>query len=371
MSYSVVTPSIKKKFCKHRFERKWKQGTSICELVCSKCRTTNPLKSKNEKLTKYFSPAFKRTISILATVANFVDDFKFLTNWQTAEYQEWHLPATAEPHYWCGLWKTEGCLQTELHKKLGKGKMIYLKQFQRSCYRAKCKACYLKWIARQANSATRRIEQYSKDTGKKPIHLILCVPPSQYETPVKVLRQRMSRIQKIAKIEGTVVIFHPFRFSHKQRNWYPAPHFHLVGFASERNIKNAFGSYGWFVKNMGQRESTFQTLCYLLSHCGINKDYKTVTWYGSLSYSNLHVEKEPKITKCPVCGGDFVEIYYHNEYGEFNPVVPPDKPYEGLVDAEGWYRVGTEPTPQISEYRFDYAPTRDLNETLKGLAMAN
>lgn len=369
MSYLVSTPGIKKKFCKHEYKTFFPHGKPI--EACITCKQNKPKEHINTKLTDFVDPASKRTISILATVANFVEDYKFLTNWQTVEYQGWYLPVTAEPRCWCGLWRTVGCRQTELHKKLGKGKMIYLKQFQRSCYRAKCKVCYLKWIARQANAATRRIETYSQKCNKKPIHLILCVPPSQHEIPVKVLRQRMSKIQKIAKIKGTAVIFHPFRFNHKQRNWYPSPHFHLVGFGSERNIKNAFGSYGWFIKNMGQRESVFQTFCYLLSHCGINKDYKTVTWYGSLSYSNLHVEKEPKITKCPICGGDFEEIYYYTKYGEFNPVVPPDKPYEGLVEPEGWYPVYTDPEPVISEYKFDYAPTRDLNETLKGLAMAN
>ena len=325
-------------------------------------------KAKNQTLIPFLRPAFKRTISILSTVATFVEDYKFLTNWQIVEYQGWHLPATAEPHCWCGMWKTIGCLNAILHEKFGKGRLIYIKKFQQSCYRASCKECYLKWIARQADNATKRIETYSEKCNKKPIHLILCIPPSQHEMPVKILRERMSKILKVAKIEGTAVIFHPFRFSHKRRDWYPSPHFHLVGFGSERNIKSAFGSYGWFVKNMGQRESVFQTFCYLLSHCGINKDYKTVTWYGSLSYSNLPVDKEPRITKCPLCGGDFEEIYYIEE---FHPVVPPDKPYAGLVDPEGWYPVFTDPDSKISEYRYDYAPTKDTNEILKGLALVN
>jgi len=35
------------------------------------------------------------------------------------------------------------------------------------------------------------------------------------------------------------------------------------------DIENAFGRYGWYVKNKGTRNSIFQTFCYLLSHCGI------------------------------------------------------------------------------------------------------
>jgi len=85
---------------------------------------------------------------------------------------------------------------------------------------------------------------------------------------------------------------------------------------------------------------------------------------GNLSYSKLKVGKEPKITCCPVCGGDFVPIYYDGI-----STVPPDKNYEGLVDDDGgWYPVKT---MEYSEPEYDYAPTRDLNETLKGLLLAN
>lgn len=66
-------------------------------------------------------------------------------------------------------------------------------------------------------------------TGKEPIHLIPIVPPSQHNLPVKLLRQRMSHILKIAELDGAAVAFHPFRFSHNTRQWYAWPHFHLVG----------------------------------------------------------------------------------------------------------------------------------------------
>jgi len=178
----------------------------------------------------------------------------------------------------------------------------------------------------------------------------------------------MNEILKKAELEGAAVVFHPFKFHKKSWSWIYAPHFHLVGFGYRQKITSAFGKYGWFIKICEERESVFQTFCYLLSHCGIKKGYHALTWVGGLSYSKLKVEKEPKITKCPICGGDFEEIYYAEGY---HPIVPPDKPYEGLVDAEGWYPVFTDPDPKISEYRYDYAPATDTNETLKGLAMAN
>src|SRR3972149_647770 len=319
----------------------------------------------NQTLIPFLRPAFKRTVSCLASVADFVEEYKFLTNWDKVEYQGWHLPAVSESHSWCGLWKTVGCLQDRLHTKLGKGRVYYVKHYQRSCYRSSCKICYLKWIARQANNATKRIETYSmKNNNKKPIHLILCIPPSQHDNPVKVLRQRMSHILKLGKIEGAAVVFHPFRFNRTQRQWYPSPHFHLVGFGNEYEIRNAFGRYGWFVKDVGERRSVFQTFCYILSHCGVQQRYKSVTWFGGVSYSNLQVEKEPKITKCPICGGGFEEIYYA---GEVHPVVPPDKPYEGLVDAEGWYSVETKKEWTKID-RYEYALNKEVYYANKGVA---
>lgn len=56
-----------------------------------------------------------------------------------------------------------------------------------------------------------------------------------------------------------------------------------------------------------------------------------------------------------------------------HPVVPPDQCYEGLVDSDGgWYPVNTIPEDELKKpYHFEYASTRDLNETLKGIAEAN
>jgi len=85
-----------------------------------------------QTLTKFMRPAFKRTISVLTLVADFVDKYKFLTNWESVEFQGWKLPASLEPHYWCGQWNTEGCLNVDEHERLGKGRRPYIKHYQRS-----------------------------------------------------------------------------------------------------------------------------------------------------------------------------------------------------------------------------------------------
>jgi hypothetical protein len=50
-------------------------------------------------------------------------------------------------------------------------------------------------------------------------------------------------------------------------------------------------------------------------------------------------------------------------------VIPPDKPYEGLVLADGWHPVKTEVLE--NNYQFAYASSRFLNEIIKGIAIVN
>ena len=319
-------------------------------------------KPKNQSLITFMCPASKQS------EPDFFEEHQFMTNWDIIEEDGWKLPATAEPHCWCGIWKTEGCLHEDDHERLGYGKRVYVKQFQRSCYRAVCKTCYKKWIARQANQATRRIEKYSEQSEKKPIHVLLSVPSMQYHLSVKNMRKKVNEILKEINLVGAAVVFHPFRFNKKLRLFYYAPHFHVVGFGYLKGrIAEAFGKYGWFIKYLDVRKSVFQTFFYLLSHCGIKKGFHALTWIGDLSYSKLKLEKEPDLSKCPVCGRKFIEIYHDGVH----PVVQPERIFEGLVDSGDWYPVFTDPSPKISEYRFDFAPAIDLNETLKGLAMAN
>jgi hypothetical protein len=244
-----------------------------------------------------------------------------------------------DKYNWCGIWQTLGCLHKNLHMMFGKGNSVFIKQYQRSCYRPSCKECYLKWMARAANRGTRRIEDYAKKTGKKPIHLMLMVHTSQHGLSYNLLKKRMNEILKHAKWDGGAVIFHPFKFNENSRQWYYSPHFHLVGFGERANISRAFGKCGWYVKIAEERKSVFQTFCYLLSHCGIRKGNRSVIWVGQLSYSKVPAEKEPKITGCPVCGCVLKPVYYE----EVHPKVPPERYFEGLLDFDhGWHLVETQ-----------------------------
>ena len=83
-----------------------------------------------------------------------------------------------------------------------------------------------------------------------------------------------------------------------------------------------------------------------------------------VSHGKLHVEKEPGITKCPLRNGEFEEIYYEEP---FHPIIPPDRHYEGPVEEAGWYKIRTY---EYEEPTHEYAPTRDLDELLKGLTLS-
>lgn len=150
-----------------------------------------------------------RLTSKRSKVQEYVEEHRLLTNWQNVEHEGWRLPATKESHYWCGIWKTVGCLNSNSHQNLGCGKRVYVKQFQRSCYRGACRTCYLKWIARESNKATRRINTYSELSKEQPIHLLLSVPHHSYNTPVPILRKKMGLIIKDIKLKGALIIFHP------------------------------------------------------------------------------------------------------------------------------------------------------------------
>ena len=266
-----------------------------------------------------------------------LDDYHLLTNWQTTEHNSWRLPATKEPHYWCGMWNTKGCLHTKDHST--HDNKIYVKRYQRSCFRSSCKVCWEKWIGRASNVATRKIEKFSKREKRQPIHIVLSISDWDYELDYKKMKQKARKILKEIKVVGGSIMFHPFRFNKRLRCWYYSPHFHVVcfGFLPKGSLAETYHQNGWFVKYLGVRKSVFVTFYYILSHCGIRYRTRAVTWFGDLSYSKLEKEILPENNNCPLCGVKLVEIYYNG----LDPPVPIDGFFEGFVDSAGWYSVET------------------------------
>jgi len=261
-------------------------------------------------------------------------------NWYTIQQDGWHLPGTKDAREDCGKWFTKGCLNVSAHNGTEYPGKVYIKSFQKSCYRGGCEVCYKKWMARDSNKATRRIEVYEKKSTESAKHIIVSPPSWIYHKPVRELRKEAYKVLKKVGAIGGALIYHPFRYDKDFRRWYFSPHFHIVGFGWISNTAEIYHKDGWIVKNKGLRDSTFATFYYQLSHAGIKRGYHTVTWFGDLSYSKLKVEEDPNPDECPLCRAK-LRLVFH--YGLFGWVPPPEVEGEFYVDPEGWRIVEINP----------------------------
>ncbi|MCH6560578.1 hypothetical protein IH799_09520 [candidate division KSB1 bacterium] len=78
----------------------------------------------------------------------------------------------------------------------------------------------------------------------------------------------------------------------------------------------------------------------------------------------MKIIDEPEIVKCPLCNGEFVEIYFDG----LDPPIKEDQYFIGQLNSDGWHRVQTMSEDEMATfYRYEFAPTRELNEILKSL----
>ena len=254
-------------------------------------------------------------------------------NWFIIDHDGWHLPATKDAHEWCGSWAYLGCLNVQGHANTeceGKG---FVRTFQRSCYRADCEICWKKWLARESNKATRRIETYEKKSKHKVKHIIISAPKWDYSLNKKELSKKARSILKEIGCIGGSMIFHPFRYNRDYKEWYYSPHFHVLGFGWIDAVTKAYQKHGWIIKNKGTRDSTFATFYYQLSHAGIKKHNHALVWFGDLSYSKLKVEEDHiGKPKCPYCEIEMREVFFLGDYCR----KPPDVEMEIFVDCKDW-----------------------------------
>jgi len=287
-------------------------------------------------------------------------------NWVTIEHDGWHLPSVEEPKADCGKWLTKGCLNVHAHKGTEFEGKVFVKTFQKSCYRASCMTCFRKWMARESNKATRRIEKYEKLSKKPAKHIVVSVPSWLHNIPIKEMRKRAYKILKSVNAIGGSVIFHPFRYHKKNKQWYYSPHFHCIGFGWISNTEEIYNQHGWIVKNKGTRESVFATFYYQLSHAGIKFGYHSVTWFGELSYSKLKVEEEPNPDVCPLCSAK-LRLVFH--YGLFGSVPPPETEIEMYLEPDGWRIVESKPfNSKYKDPNFDYHSIKEVDEILRSIS---
>ena len=230
-------------------------------------------------------------------------------NQASIETDDWHLPGQKEKRSFCGDWSYMGCLNKQNHSN---GE-IFLKPFQRSCFRADCEQCCFKWLGRSASKATKRMKLYEKQSKKIAKHIIISVPYWDYYKPKKEIAKKAYQVLKEVKADSGLIIFHPFRYHKKTDMWYYSPHFHVLGFGWVENVIETYNKHGYIIKNLGKRETIFGTIYYQLSHCGIKRHNHALTYFGECSYSKLIMEKEEEESKkCPFCQADLIEVDYDN-----------------------------------------------------------
>ena len=290
------------------------------------------------------------------------DEMHDSQNWFKISHDGWHLPATFDKHDWCGLWAYRGCLNVPGHAGTECSSKAFIKTYARSCYRADCELCWKKWLARESNKATRRIEKAEKQSKKHVKHIILSVPRWLYGKSKKEQSKIARNILKAVNCEGVAMIYHPFRYNRDTKIWYYSPHFHCLGFGWIENVVETYNKEGWIVKNKGTRESTFSTFYYILSHAGIKKRNHALVWSGSLSYGKLKLVKDEKdVKKCPYCNEKLNEVYFIGEFGH----KPPDLDCELYDDSDNWALMYP---CEYEEPSYHYDAIGSINEIISQIA---
>jgi hypothetical protein len=228
------------------------------------------------------------------------------------------LPGSGEKKNDCGSSVYIGHLASE--------KIHYLHR-TKSCHRKECPICWKDWQKREALAIDDRIKYYFTHGYSKrrmPVHYVVSPPQlSDYDTKNKyqALKSRAYRIAKQRGIDGGCLIFHERSKRYSDSEEYTSihcsngPHFHIIGdgWLSPR-IKEFFLEDGWIVKNLRIRSfgSVYKTAFYVLDHAAIgypaysqstNLSMASVTWFGTMSYNKLKIEKitGSETIYCPIC----------------------------------------------------------------------
>jgi len=231
-----------------------------------------------------------------------IDDYiNNSSNFKTVQYMGFRMPGSnEEPKYdTCGQWGYRVCQNTSCHP----GGMEYAQRFQISCFDAYCPTCKGAWAHRQAKSATRKLKAYAQKSHKPAKHIVWSPDPANQKFSgmgIKGLRKLCRKDLKAVNFKAGMLVLHMFRDKEVQgrKVWYVSPHFHIVGFGW---ITGAETLSGAVVKNLGVRDSIYNTVLYQLSHASIKKGGQTVTWGGELSYNKYSTPKGGNSVHCPYC----------------------------------------------------------------------
>jgi len=225
-------------------------------------------------------------------------------NFKTVQYLGFRMPGSNnEPKKeTCGQWGYRVCQNTSCHP----GGMEYAERFQVSCFDALCPTCKGAWAHRQSKTATIKLKKYSKKFHTPAKHLTWSPDPNNpkfVEMGIKKLRKACRIDLKAVGFKGGMIVLHMFRDKEidGRKFWYVSPHFHIIGFGWIEGTKEMSAKSGAIVRNLGVRDSIYNTVLYQLSHASIKKGVQTVTWVASLSYNKGESSKEDNSLCCPYC----------------------------------------------------------------------
>ncbi len=200
-----------------------------------------------------------------------------------------------------------------------------------SCKRPGCPVCYESWAARAAHRASERLAGVESAYNEVNMTLgsirhIVFSPPQEHAKMLmasaegyRKLKAELRDIMKQAGLKGGSPIFH----SHRTKTMQIAPHFHVNGWGYLEKSDVLQKRTGWVYKNLGTRDSLYETIKYELTHCGIFVDpdefdphkFDALTYFGCASYNKVAIKTET-VTKdpvlCPICDRE-MHIYLEED----------------------------------------------------------
>ena len=273
---------------------------------------------------------------------------------------DWPLVGVGVEHASCGSFWTHLCLEkhdsmelpeTVRHQKRLDGKCqkdgVFVQRVKMSCHRPICPKCWQDWRARQVAKVKPRFEAMEKTFNRhqlrhlKRCHGTISVPKALWHLSVPSMKKLALKYLKELGIAGGTIIYHPRRERHRKRgDWYFSPHFHVYfhawnGWIDGEMVTKFSRRTGWVFRNFGERPLS-KSISYQLSHAGVPPDHgHIVTWFGSMNYRLLHVEKwhgEPQ--KCP--WGHKMDRYGIYVGKDPAPALPEEDGYVAYIAREGW-----------------------------------
>lgn len=257
---------------------------------------------------------------------------------------------TAKPL--CGNFYKVGCLERHEPKELPKGIIhqrgldgnclrdgaeIHVHRF--FCHRPLCPICTEEWQARATKRCLERFKVYDEDESNlragHQIHFIVSIPKRiRHKSYLELKRLAISEAKKVG-FEGGSVIYHSKR-KNAIKGMYFSPHFHMLGYGwiEGEQVIERHDKTGLIFKNAGLRKSLEGTIRYELNHAAVpQKSGHVVTWFGSMGYRNLHVEKvKGEKEKC-LWGHPMHDVAY---VGKEPLELPKEDGYVCYVRREGW-----------------------------------